>query len=62
MFCRWLDLSNDTWVAAKHVSCASTARRELAALNLANSYGVPRVVKIKEILQHPSEGKVLILE
>ncbi|KAL3159451.1 hypothetical protein ABBQ38_009877 [Trebouxia sp. C0009 RCD-2024] len=61
---RWRDRKPDDrkWVAAKHVTDAADAEREVAALNLASKFGVPRVVQLKENLQHPCTGRVLVLE
>lgn len=60
--CRWQDVESGMWVAAKHVSNVATAEREVAALKLACKFDVPRVVQLKGDLQHPTNGRVLILE
>ncbi|KAL3159456.1 hypothetical protein ABBQ38_009881 [Trebouxia sp. C0009 RCD-2024] len=61
---RWRNKKPDDgiWVAAKHVTDAAAAEREVAALNLASKFGVPRVVQLKDDLKHPCTGRVLVLE
>ena len=62
--CRWRNKTPEDgeWVAAKRVIDAATAECEVAALNLASKFDVPRVVQLKEVLRHPCTGRVLVLE
>ena len=49
-------------MAAKHVTLTPAAEREITALKLARKFHVPTVVQFQRDLQHPSVGRVLILE